>query len=134
ALHSELSWLSTVMNFAHAMKEGGQRILSENPLRDLTWPKEKNPRQPVASHQRFIRTMEHVDTVDPEGRLRCILALARYTGRRENAICVLKASDLLLSPARVRAALAEAGMNEQDGDHMPHGAIRWAAETDKQGF
>jgi hypothetical protein len=31
-------------------------------------------------------TQEHTDTVDPPGRLRCILALARYTARRENAI------------------------------------------------
>ena len=82
-----------MFNFAVGHKVNGRRLLSENPLRGLDWPKEKNPRQPVASHQRFLATMEHVDAVDPE----CILALARYTGRRESAICALRASDLLLS-------------------------------------
>ena len=56
-----------------------------NPLEDLTWPKEKNPHKPIASQERYTRTQEHTDAVDPVGRLRCILALARLTGRRESA-------------------------------------------------
>ena len=78
--------------------------------------------------------MQHVDAVDSEGRLRAILALARWTGRRESAICGLLASDILLSPERIRDALAAAGMDEGLGQHMPHGAIRWPATTDKQGL
>ena len=78
--------------------------------------------------------MEHVETVDPQGRLGCILTLARSTGRRESAICAIRASDLLFSEERIGAALAEAGMDERRVQYMPHGAIRWAAESDKQGF
>jgi hypothetical protein len=133
-LHGEMSWLSTCFNFARGFKVNGRRLLGENPLQGLEWPKEKNPRRPVANHQRYTRTLEHTDAVDSRGRLRCILALARYTGRRETAICELRASDLLLSRSRVLAALAAEGMDEGLAEHMPHGAIRWSPERDKEGF
>jgi integrase len=134
-LHANLTgFLSPVFNWANRQKRNGRRILNANPLHDCVIPREKNPRRPVASHQRYIATQEHADTVDPAGRLRCVLALARYTGRRESAICQLRASDVLLSPARVRAALAAEGMDERIAEHMPHGAIRWAADTDKEGL
>ena len=139
-LDAEFRWLNSVFNFAFDFTVDGRSLLARNPLptpsrrRAMGWPTEKNPRRPIASHQRFTRTMEYVDTVDGDGRLGCILALARWTGRRESAICAVRASDLLLSEERISSALAEAGMDERLGQHMPHGAIRWAAESDKQGF
>ncbi|MGH8437359.1 MAG: hypothetical protein ACRERX_23525 [Pseudomonas sp.] len=134
ALDAEFRWLTSVFNWAHGFKVGGKRMIPENPLRGTEWPREQNPRRPVASQQRYLATLEHVDAKDPAGRLRCILALARHTGRRESAICSIAASDLLLSIDRIREALAAAGMDEGMADHMPHSAIRWAAETDKQGL
>ena len=112
----------------------GSRLLTHNPLHDCSWPREKNVRRPIASHDRYVRTIKHADAVDGNGRLRCILAFARYTGRRESAIIQLRAADVLLAPERIRSALAAAGMNELLADHMPHGAVRWSAETDKQGI
>ena len=103
-LNNEFRWLSSVFNWARHHMQDGHRLLPENPLHDVTWPREKNPRRPVASHQRFTRTLEHVDHVDPEGRLRAILSLARYTGRRADAICSLQVSDLLRDLDQVRAA------------------------------
>ncbi len=133
-LDKELTWLSSVFNWARGFRVDGARLLADNPLVGLRWPREKNPRRPVASHARYLATLDHVDAVDPAGRLRCILALARYTGRRESAICALRASDVLLGADRVRAALAEAGLDERLANHMPHGAVQWRAETDKVGF
>jgi integrase len=133
-LNSDFTWLSSVFNWARGRKEGGRRLLGENPLQDVTWPKEANVRRPVARHERFVETMKHVDTIDPKGRLRCILELARWTGRRESAICGLRASDLLLSPARTLEALAAAGMDEALAEYMPNGAIRWRGEDDKMGL
>lgn len=133
-LNNEFRWLSSVFNWAGRHKEGGRRLLPENPLHDVTWPREKNPRRPVASHQRFMKTLEHVDEVDPEGRLRTILSLARYTGRRANAICSLRVPDLLRDLDHVRAALAATGMDERFAEHMPHGAMRWPCEHDKMGL
>ena len=133
-LNCDFVWLSSVFNWARKRKEGGRRLLTENPLHGVTWPREANVRRPVARHERFVATMEHVDTVDPQGRLRCVLSLARWTGRRQSAICGLRASDLLLSEARTLSALADAGMDEALVEYMPHGAIRWRDEDDKMGF
>jgi hypothetical protein len=133
-LNSDFVWLSSVFNWARKRKEGGRRLLAENPLHDVTWPREQNVRRPVARHERFVETMKHVDEVDSEGRLRCILELARWTGRRESAICKLRASDLLLSEGRTLESLAEAGMDEALVSYMPNGAIRWRDEDDKMGL
>lgn len=133
-LNTDFGWLSSVFNWARRRKEGGHRLLRENPLHDVTWPREQNIRRPVARHERYLATLGHVDTVDPEGRLRCIVSLARFTGRRESAICHLRASDLLLSERRILEALAAGGMDEALAEHMPHGAIRWRSEEDKQGL
>ena len=112
----------------------GRRLLNLNPLHDVSWEKEKNPLRPVASHDRFLRTISFADDVDPSGRLRCMLALARYTGRRESAVCQLRASDILRDRRAVRVALAEQGLDESQADHWAEGAIRWRADSDKQGF
>lgn len=135
---AEFRWLSSVFNFARRHKRNGRRVLQDNPLHDVEWPKENQPRRPIASNDRYTRTQEHTDAVDSAGKLRCILALARHTGRRESAICGLRASDLLLSENRIAAALAGAGLDEGTRDPetdellYPHGAIYWSPETDKQ--
>jgi integrase len=133
-LNSDFVWLSSVFNWARKRKQGGRRLLADNPLHDVTWPKEQNVRRPVARHERFVATMEKVGEVDPQGRLGCILELARWTGRRESAICGLRASDLLLQEGRILSALAESGMDEALVSYMPHGAIRWRDEDDKMGL
>lgn len=130
----ELEWLRTCFNWARRFKANGNRLIQENPLNDVEWPEEKNPLRPVASHERYTRTQEHTDTVDEKGRLRAILAVARYAGRRETAICELHASDVLLTRDAVVEALAASGMDERLADHMPHGAIRWRQDSDKMGF
>ena len=133
-LAGDFRWLSSVLNFARRFNVNGRRLLRENPLHDVRWPKEKNPRQPVASHQRCTKTLEHTDEIDPRGRLRCVLTLARYTGRRQGAIAALRASDVLLSTEAIRTKLAAVGMDERIADSMPDGAIHWSAETDKVGL
>jgi len=133
-IDGDFRWLRSVFNFARRHRVSGRPAIPSNPLEDLTWPKEKNPHKPIASHERYIRTQEHTDVVDPSGRLRCILALARLTGRRESAICGLRVNDVLRDDAAVTRQLAEAGMDERIAGHMPHGAIRWSDETDKEGF
>lgn len=79
--------------------------------------------------------MAHTPGVhQPSGRFRCVLALARHTGRRINAIVSLRASDVLLTREQLRAALAAYAMDLAHADAWPHGAIRWGAATDKLGF
>ena len=73
----DFAWLSAALNWARRHRANGKRLLSENPLHGLTWPRERQPRRPVARHERFLSTMKHVDEVDAKGRLRYVLALAR---------------------------------------------------------
>ena len=133
-LETDFRWLSTAFNFAREHEVDDMALLAKNPLHKLRLPREKNPRRPVASHQRYLGTQTRVDRVDPKGRLRCMLALARFTGRRIDAICGLRASDILTSPGRMRVVLAATGRDERLADEWPLGAIRWRAENDKQGF
>jgi integrase len=140
-LDLEFRILNAILNWACGYMQDGNPLLTANPLprepqkrRALGWPLERNPRRPVAAHDRYVETQKHTDAVDPQGRLRAILAIARYTGRRESAICSLQASDVLLSPARIRQALADAGLDEADWQHMEHGALRWRDDFDKVGL
>ncbi len=132
-IDGDFRWLSSVFNWARKHKIEGRRVLNTNPLHDLKWPKEINVRRPVASHQRFEATMKQVNAVDPAGRLGCMLSLARYTGRRESAICNLRVCDILRTESSIREALAGLGMDESWAQ-LPHGTIRWREEHDKQGF
>lgn len=133
-VRAELNWLAALIHWGRSFKVSGRRLLAANPLDGVRLLQEKNPRRPVASEERYRRTLEHADKADPRGRLACLLALARFTGRRINAICQLRASDVLLSREAVLRALAAGGQDERQADYMPQGAIRWRAVFDKQGF
>lgn len=133
-LRHELLWLSSVLRWGRTFKLEGRRLLTVHPLEGVKLPREKNPRRPVASEERYRRAMAKADEADPHGRFRCILALARYTGRRVRAIALLSASDLHLTRDQVSRAIARAGLDERQADHMPNGAILWRKENDKLGF
>lgn len=132
ALECDFRWLSSVMNWARRHKlPTGARLVHENPLADCKWPREKNVRRPVASAERYEKTLAETSAIDPTGRLRLSLAFARYTGHRVDAILSLHVSDVLRTEADVRAALEASGMNPDDARHMPHGAVLWRPESDK---
>jgi integrase len=133
-VNADFRWLASCFNLAVDHDVNGAPLLSKNRLRRLKLPKEKNPRRPVASHERFTRTLEHTNAIDELGRLTCVLNLARYTGRRIDAILHLRVSDVLLTRERLHETLAGMGRDERLVDHMPFGAIRWRAEHDKMGF
>lgn len=134
ALDPDFRWLRSVFRWAMKHKTpDGSRLLRENPLDECTWPHEKNPLRKRATTERFAATLEQAGAVDPRGRLAAMLVIARYTARRVNAICQLRASDLLFSRDRILAALTHSAEGVELADHAPHGAIRWAAESDKMG-
>ena len=133
-VEADIRWLSTVFGWAHGVKVDGQPMVASNPLDGLARPEEKNVRRPQASHHRFLATMEVADEVDPMGRLRAMLALARFTGRRVRSICNLRADDLLRDEEVVGLSLASLGLDESAAVHYPYGGLRWRAESDKQGF
>jgi hypothetical protein len=65
--------------------------------------------RPIATEDRYQKLLAVADAVEPLGRFRCVLALARECGRRINAIVNLRASDVLLSPEQMVTALAAIG-------------------------
>jgi hypothetical protein len=135
AIDPDFRWLSSVFNWAMRHRlSSGKRLLTVNPLHDCKWPREKseNIRRPPATHDRYVRTLAQCDAIDPSGRFRVALTLARYTARRIDAILHLRASDVLLKKRQIRAALGEAGHDEGLAETMKHGAIRWRRQYDKQ--
>ena len=80
------------------------------------------------------RHARKADQVDPTGRFRALLVLARHTGRRVAAMCALRAGDVLRTPEAVTRALGAAGMDLAHAAHWPYGAIRWREASDKMGL
>jgi integrase len=105
--------------------------MRENPVRGFEAPREKNPRRPVATQDRYeaIRRVSDRVTMGVAPRRRGrrweyrkvrsylseILDIVNGTGRRISAACSLRYRDLRLN------------------DGTPHGSIRWPADTDKEG-
>jgi integrase len=133
-IRSELFWLLALLHFGQAHKVNGRPLLASAPLFGVTLPQERNPLRPVATEERYQALLKVADAVEPLGRFRCVLALARETGRRLNAIVSLRAVDVLLSREQIIIALAAVGQPIAWAEHWPHGAIRWRAANDKMGY
>ncbi len=94
-----LRWAATV-----PLDDGRTRWLERNPLDGVRLPHEPAPRRPVATFERFQRTMEATlqleaeETTVTERRrwqtLRCALAVAEECGRRLSAVRLLALSDV----------------------------------------
>ena len=124
-VEADLKWLKWVFNWATKWRTTDGYLVSENPVRGFETPLEKNPSQPVATQNRYEAIRAVSDRVlmhfsrgrEPKtvrSHLSELLDLANGTGRRLSAVCALRYGDLRL-------------------DQAPHGAIRWPADTDKQG-
>jgi integrase len=136
---SDYRHLHAILEWARKKSTGpDQYLLDRNPLARLDRPaKEKNPRQPISDARRFAIMLRYADVVDPTGRLRLILMIARYTGRRRGEICALRCSDLLLDTELVRSALAQRAAEAFPTDFADvwvHGGIRWPEANNKQGL
>jgi hypothetical protein len=83
-----LTWLASLLRWARGFRTGGRRLMTTNPLDGVRFPREKNVRRPVASEERYRKTLEKAPAVDPTGRLEALLALARYTASTRYCSCV----------------------------------------------
>lgn len=133
-IERDLKFLRAVCRWATRYRDAsGRFLLEEDPSVGFDLPKERNPRRPVATHDRVDAIRAVYDEIQmhlgwegpPEARRRVmaetylpqIFELVVGTGRRIGAVLSLRVEDLELerSPA------------------APHGAIRWPEDTDKQG-
>jgi integrase len=114
-LYAMLRWATTVRT------PSGTRWLPDHPLAGIPRPREKNPRRPVATFERFQKTREKMRqlaerTTDENERARWVkmelaLVLAEATGRRLGSIRQLRWEDI----------------------DFERSTIRWRAEADKKG-
>ena len=114
-LHTMLRWAVTVRT------RSGKRLLEQNPLAGVKRPREKNPKRPVATWERYQATHTAIQELVANAksdtsrrkwlRLELALTLAEATGRRLGAIRQLRWDDI-------------------DLNRM---TIRWRAESDKKG-
>lgn len=126
---TDVLWLRWTLDWATRWRDReGRYLMRENPVRGVKVPKEKNPRRPVATRDRYEKLRAKSDEVMMEvqwageteevrSHLSELLDLAVGTGRRLSALCRLRYADLRLE--RTETA--------------PYGAIVWRAENDKMG-
>lgn len=125
-VEADCLWLRWVFNWATRWRlESGAFLMRENPVRGYDAPRERNPRRPTATQDRYEAVRAVSDRVEMEVRwsggrekrrshLSELLDVVNGTGRRISAVCALTYEDLRLRQG-------------------PHGAIRWPAATDKTG-
>jgi len=86
-----------------------ERGCCREPARGMKIPREENPRRPVATYDRFLKTraaMQEAATQEPNRtrwvRMELALVLAEATGARIGAIRGLRWSDIAFDPASIR--------------------------------
>lgn len=106
----EVRLLKTVLRWATTVRiRGGQRLLASNPLEGVRGVREKNPKRPVATWERFVATREafqrfaHIynGNCGHWVRMELALVLAEASGRRIGSIRQLRWDDFDFSAATV---------------------------------
>lgn len=109
----ELRILRTMLRWATTVRgPNGQRLLASNPLAGIRTVREKNPKRPVATWERFqatrdaMRELATQNAGDPEThrhwlRMELALTLAEATGRRIGAIRQLRWEDFDFANSKV---------------------------------
>jgi len=123
----DIIWLKGVLNWGTQNRDReGQIFLRCNPIVDFKPKKEKNPRRPVATQDRYEALLAKADEVEMEVRwngkrekrrsyFRELLVLCHETGRRITPVCQLRFEDLRLKKTK----------------EAPFGGIVWPEDTDK---
>lgn len=110
---ADIVFLQSVLNWAV-----DERLLTLNPVKAFKAPKTKNPKQPVATFERFVRVLRATPYIDPQGLFRdFFILIGNELDWRVNALCQLRANDIDL---KVR-------------DDAPWGRIRKDEDVDKEG-
>jgi integrase len=118
AIGADFTLLQAALNHATlVVRPNGSRLLITNPVRGYEAPRNKNPRRPVATYDRFLAVQAKADSVDPQQLFRAFMELVEALGWRVTAICELRASDV----------------DRKSAPMTPLGRIHKRAETDKEG-
>jgi integrase len=101
-----------MLNWATMVRVDGEWLLVENPLRGVKFPREPDPRRPVATFHRFEKLRQTIQRLVTEAptvrerdkwvRLDLALVLAEGTGRRIGSIRQLRWGDINFDPPSIR--------------------------------
>lgn len=116
---ADIEFLRAALNHAcTVVRPNGARMLRANPIDGYELPKNRRPRRPVVSYDRFLKVLEKADAADSQRLFGGFMALVEGLGWRVSAICALRASDVDLKAS----------------PSGPHGRIYRRAEFDKEGM
>jgi integrase len=131
----EVRLLKTMLRWATTCRvRRGRRLLATNPLAGVKTVREANPKRPIASWERFtktlaaVRKLRSVETISDAERIRWLrlelaLVLVEATGRRIGSIRQLRWSDLDLG-AKLVEFRAEADKKRRQWEvPMPDGLV-----------
>jgi integrase len=123
-LRAMLRWATTVR-----VNRGARRLLEVHPLDGMRLEREKNPRRPVATWERFQKTRSAIAELrereeDDADRVRWVqlglaLVIAEATGRRIGAVRQLRWDDIDLTRGRILFRAATDKKRREWGVPMP---------------
>lgn len=125
-LHSMLNWATTVR------LANGSRLLESNPLAGVRREKEKNPRRPLATWERFERTRRAMQELRRESELWLEANPGSITAEAEIARWIKMELALVVAEATGRRLGSIRQLRWEDID-FERSTIRWRAESDKKG-
>jgi integrase len=101
-IEADLKWLNSALNWASRWRTDAGYLLDENPVRGYPIPHEKNPHQPVMTHEMFLAFLSAAAQGEKRDRNKCdLLITANETGRRLSAILGLRWADIDLEKKTV---------------------------------
>lgn len=134
-LWHDFNYLRQVFDWALRLKSGTEWLLTGNPLDRLDLPRRRPGRVTVFTDVWFDSLWGVADEIDPSGRFRLMLVLARWTAPRQDSIGRLPRFSLCLTPEEVAGALERAQFRFVDPGEASrtwvHGAIYWPMENEK---
>lgn len=144
ATRDDLKQLSTICTWGQKQRcEGDWLMAGVHPMDRVDMP-DRTPdsrvSRPLADQERYEATLEFADQIGKTeqhlGRqvLPMLLALARHTGRRLQALRCLHRRDVCLDRAAIESALRRDQAPVGRAQAWPHGAIHWRAGPNKQSY
>lgn len=123
-VQADLKLLSAVLKWAMSVPVGnnGRRLLSVHPLLGVKFPRERNPKRPIASWERFQSTRQALQILAHE---------AESDAKRELWYGADMALVLLEATGRRRGSVVQ--LMWQDIDFEKN-IIHWRADADKMGI
>jgi hypothetical protein len=132
----DLELLDQVFKYCMRLKLDEETwLLPAHPFERLDLPGRANGNVSIFREVWFTEMLKVADEIDPRGRFRLMLVIARYCGHRQDAIGCLTRASLCLTPDEVSRALDNAAFKFVDVDEAAvtweHGALHWHVDKQK---